>query len=131
MIFNAIPDELSDVKSNREFVPPFDNEEKREVMHIPSIGSPPFNLSNETTFIVQLHEKYILSQIKSGLMIIDQHAAHERVLYEKALERLEVNLPFSQQLLFPKTVELNPGMFALVKEINPFLKLTLAIRILT
>jgi DNA mismatch repair protein MutL len=54
-------------------------------------------------------------------MIIDQHVAHERVLYEKALERLEVNLPFSQQLLFPKTVEIDPGSFALLKEINPYL----------
>lgn len=121
LIFSAIPDEISEVKTNRELVPPFENEEKREVMHIPSNISPPFSLSNETTFIVQLHEKYILSQIKSGLMIIDQHVAHERVLYEKALERLEVNLPFSQQLLFPKTVELDPGRFALLKEINPYL----------
>jgi DNA mismatch repair protein MutL len=54
-------------------------------------------------------------------MIIDQHVAHERVLYEKALERLEVNLPFSQQLLFPKTVELDPGRFTLLKEINPYM----------
>jgi DNA mismatch repair protein MutL len=122
LIFNAIPDELSEVKTNRELRAPFDNDETREVMHIPSSIAPPFtSLSNETTFIVQLHDKYILSQIKSGLMIIDQHVAHERVLYEKALERLEVNLPFSQQLLFPKTVEIDPASFALLKEINPYL----------
>jgi DNA mismatch repair protein MutL len=121
LIFNAIPDEISDVRTNRELTPPFDNEETREVMHTPSNNAVPFSQSNETTFIVQLHDKYILSQIKSGLMIIDQHVAHERVLYEKALERLEVNLPFSQQLLFPKTVELDPGRFALLKEINPFM----------
>ena len=54
-------------------------------------------------------------------MIIDQHVAHERVLYEKALERLEVNLPFSQQLLFPKTVEIDSGRFAILKEINPYM----------
>ncbi len=42
----------------------------------------------ETTFLIQLHNKYILSQIKSGLMIIDQHVAHERILYEKVLSRI-------------------------------------------
>ncbi|MDR3609086.1 MAG: DNA mismatch repair endonuclease MutL [Ignavibacteriaceae bacterium] len=121
LIFNAIPDEITEVKTNRELVPPFDNEETREVMHVPSNISTQLSVSNETTFIVQLHDKYILSQIKSGLMIIDQHVAHERVLYEKALERLEVNLPFSQQLLFPKTVEFDPGSFAVLKEINVYL----------
>lgn len=73
------------------------------------------------TFIIQLHRKYILSQIKSGLMIIDQHVAHERVLYEKALERIDANLPFSQQLMFPKTIEFDPASHALLKELNPLL----------
>jgi DNA mismatch repair protein MutL len=54
-------------------------------------------------------------------MIIDQHVAHERVLYEKALSRLEADLPFSQHLLFPKTLELNPGIYSIIKELNPFL----------
>ena len=74
-----------------------------------------------TTFIIQLHNKYILSQIKTGLMIIDQHVAHERILYEKALKRLDANMPFSQQLLFQKRLSLIPGIFAILKEINPYL----------
>ncbi len=78
-------------------------------------------LKDETPFIIQLHNKYILSQIKTGLMIIDQHVAHERVLYEKALKRFEANLPFSQQLLFPRTVEIDPASFALLREINSYL----------
>ena len=75
----------------------------------------------ESSFIFQLHNKYILSQIKTGLMIIDQHVAHERILYEKALNRFEADIPFSQQLLFPKKVKLDPGRFDLVQEIYPYL----------
>lgn len=75
----------------------------------------------ETTFITQLHNKYIISQIKSGLMIIDQHVAHERILYEKVLNRLEANMPFSQHLLFPLTIQFDPGSYAILNELNPLL----------
>lgn len=73
-------------------------------------------------FIIQLHNKYILCQIKSGLMIIDQHVAHERILYEKALKRIDSNLPLSQQLLFPITMEIDPASVELLKELNTFLE---------
>jgi len=75
----------------------------------------------ESTFIIQLHNKYILSQIRSGLMIIDQHVAHERILYEKALRAFEANLPFSQQLLFSQTLNVDPADYLLLKELQPFL----------
>jgi DNA mismatch repair protein MutL len=74
---------------------------------------------NETPFIIQLHNKYILSQIRSGLMIIDQHVAHERILYEKALRALDANMPFSQQLLFSQTIKVDPADFATLKELQP------------
>lgn len=72
----------------------------------------------ETTFLIQLHNKYILSQIKSGLMIIDQHVAHERILYEKALSRLEANMPFSQQLLFPIKIQFDLASYEILKELD-------------
>lgn len=72
--------------------------------------------------IWQIHNKYILAQIKSGIMIIDQHVAHERVLYEKALQNFENHLPTTQQLLFTQTLHLNPNDFALLKELLPSLK---------
>jgi DNA mismatch repair protein MutL len=75
----------------------------------------------ETSFIIQLHNKYIFSQIKSGLMIIDQHVAHERILYEKALMKLEANIPFSQHLLFPITIQFDPASYEILKELNPHL----------
>lgn len=77
--------------------------------------------TQDSSFIVLLHNKYILAQIKSGLMIIDSHVAHERILYEKALKSFTANIPFSQQLLFSQKIKLDPGDFALAKELYPHL----------
>ncbi len=71
--------------------------------------------------IWQLHNKYILTQIRSGLMIIDQHVAHERILYERALTRMNNAVPSSQQLLFPQTIQLPAGDYMLTKDLLPFL----------
>jgi DNA mismatch repair protein MutL len=66
----------------------------------------------------QLNTTYILTRIKSGLLVVDQHVAHERVLYEAALERLQRGARDSQQLLFPATMELNPAEFSLLSELT-------------
>lgn len=70
----------------------------------------------------QVHAKYILLQTGSGLMVIDQHVAHERVLYEETLARFDRPSPASQQLLFPHTVELTPGEYSLAEELLPHLR---------
>ncbi|MBD3320813.1 MAG: DNA mismatch repair endonuclease MutL [Chitinivibrionales bacterium] len=62
----------------------------------------------------QIHETYILAQIKNGILLIDQHAAHERVIYEQALADLRKERTESQQLLFPITLELTAAEKALV-----------------
>ncbi len=118
LIFSTIPENINQENITHH---PFEKNDTREVYH--EAGNYEQKNGNEdgATFIIQLHNKYILSQIKTGLMIIDQHVAHERVLYEKVWKRFEADLPFSQQLLFPRTVELDPGSFGLVKEIYPFL----------
>lgn len=67
----------------------------------------------------QLHNKYILSHIKTGFMVIDQQGAHERILYERIMESFEKHRSSTQQELFPKTIELNTVDFALVKELLP------------
>lgn len=72
-----------------------------------------------SALVWQIHNKYILAQIENGLMVIDQHVAHERVLYERALARFENNLPMTQQLLFPRTITLTPGDYALAEELLP------------
>jgi DNA mismatch repair protein MutL len=73
----------------------------------------------ESKPIWQAHNKYIISQIPHGLMIIDQHAAHERILYEHAIANFENTLPSSQQLLFPETIDLGTSDYSLVKELLP------------
>lgn len=72
--------------------------------------------------IYQLHNKYILSHIKTGFMVIDQQGAHERILYERILETFDKQHSVTQQELFPKTVELNATDFALVKELQSEIK---------
>ncbi len=66
----------------------------------------------------QYQNKYIMCETATGLMIIDQHAAHERVLYEKALMRLNSQSSFSQQLLLPIKVKLTKIDFQLAKELQ-------------
>ncbi|MFL5763406.1 MAG: DNA mismatch repair endonuclease MutL [Bacteroidia bacterium] len=70
----------------------------------------------------QLHNKYILSHIKTGFMVIDQQGAHERVLYERILDGFEKHKSATQQELFPKVIEMNTPDFELVKELSEEIK---------
>jgi DNA mismatch repair protein MutL len=70
----------------------------------------------------QLHRTYILAPVRSALVIIDQHAAHERVLYEAARARLQGIRGTSQQLLFPVLVDLSASQYDQLLEIGPWLQ---------
>jgi DNA mismatch repair protein MutL len=72
--------------------------------------------------VFQVQMSYIATPVKSGLMIIDQQAAHERICYERFLDLLHNNTGTSQQLLFPETVELNPSDLSLVMELEQEIK---------
>jgi DNA mismatch repair protein MutL len=63
----------------------------------------------------QIHGLFILAPIKNGILLIDQHAAHERVLFEQALEDLKRGRSASQQLLFPMVMELTPTEKSIVE----------------
>lgn len=70
----------------------------------------------------QLHQRYILKQVKSGLMVMDQQYAHERILYEKFMHRMQNKKTATQQSLFPTQLELNPADMALVMEVEQEIK---------
>jgi DNA mismatch repair protein MutL len=69
--------------------------------------------------LFQIHNRFILSQIKSGFMLIGQQAAHERILYERFLQQLQNHSGVSQQSLFPQSVTLNSSDFELLRELLP------------
>ncbi|MBI3502061.1 MAG: DNA mismatch repair endonuclease MutL [Bacteroidetes bacterium] len=80
-----------------------------------------FNIEGEKstkTSAYQLHSKYILAHIKTGMIVIDQQAAHERILYEKYFELVDKQKGTSQQQLFPQTLEFSASDAVVVKELH-------------
>jgi DNA mismatch repair protein MutL len=65
----------------------------------------------------QIHQRYIISQLRNGVMLIDQNAASERVLYEQFLVELEHSTVSSQRVLFPRNVDLAPSDAMMLREI--------------
>jgi len=107
----------------------FQNEkEKEEVTDVPEIsdeenGSVTSSelFTGKTCF--QFKNKYILSPVKSGLMVIDQRRAHERILYENFMTTLSNNAIASQQQLFPQTFDLHAADAELLRSVLDDLKL--------
>lgn len=84
--------------------------EQRSIFDLAASGGsavpPPVDEGRPATLVQywQVHNRYILASIKTGIIMVDQHAAHERILYEELLGR--TGGPRSQQMMFPATVEL-------------------------
>lgn len=72
----------------------------------------------------QIQKKYIVSPIKSGMMILYQERAHQRILYEQFLTNITVHHAASQQLLFPLELHFSPSEMAMIKELRPSLENT-------
>ncbi|MBF7090537.1 DNA mismatch repair endonuclease MutL [Flavobacterium sp. ALJ2] len=66
----------------------------------------------------QIHKKYIVSPIKSGMVIVDQQRAHQRILYEQFLHNMTVNQASSQQLLFPLNLFYSSTDLEIIKELQ-------------
>ena len=69
----------------------------------------------------QVHNTYIAAETRSGLLLVDQHSAHERVLYEEMMRGFADGGRASQRLLFPLVLQLSPGEYALVQELEGLL----------
>ena len=70
----------------------------------------------------QIHNTYVINQIKSGYLIIHQQYAHERILYEQLLSTMEKSEAMSQKLLFPINLNLSPDDAILLKRLLPPIK---------
>lgn len=116
---NAFSESSSASLSSSDLERPVDSlgqlvESGATVMHVDSDVT-----SARSTLLWQLHEAYILTQIHSGLLLVDQNAAHERILYERAIHSLEDEFGLSQQLLFPHTLDCDPVDHKLLEELLP------------
>ncbi len=88
----------------------------------PELGSDQDHPLAESRVPYQIHGTYIVSQIKSGFILIDQRTAHKRILYERYLHDLQNNQQGVQQKLFTKTISVAPADKPLLDEILPQIK---------
>jgi DNA mismatch repair protein MutL len=65
--------------------------------------------TSQASGFLQLKNRYLLTPVKSGLMVIDQREAHARILYEGFMQNFNAHLSVSQRQLFPPVLQLNPG----------------------
>ena len=75
---------------------------------LPDGGDQPLDASPLGVARAQLHETYVIAQTASGIVIVDQHAAHERLVYERMKKALAGGGVARQPLLIPEVVELDP-----------------------
>jgi DNA mismatch repair protein MutL len=73
-------------------------------------------------YVGQLLRGYLLAEAPEAVVLVDQHAAHERVLFERIMLRLEHRQPSSQLLLIPHVVDLTPGQVASFREHESWLQ---------
>ena len=103
-------------RSNSDFNPIVESQFESDALQSSIFEKESFE-STQNTF--QLHNKYIVGTIKSGLVVIDQNRAHERILYEHYLEQITLKDPVSQQLLFPLRLEFSTHELSVLKSIRP------------
>ncbi|MDD7276388.1 MAG: DNA mismatch repair endonuclease MutL [Bacteroidales bacterium] len=74
------------------------------------------------SLFIQLQQSYIVTAVKSGLLVVDQNLAHQRILYEKYLREMDNSSNASQQELFPQHVSLNVNDASILRNIKPELE---------
>lgn len=109
-------------QKNLEFEP-VDNEFVQNQTESSTMNQSSSDIDPEQNRVFQIHGKYILSPIKSGIMLIDQRRAHERVLYERNLKTLALNQGASQKSLFPVTLDFTQNDSMLLQDLSSELQL--------
>ena len=89
---------------------------------LPEENAAPAEEASVKNVYLQVNQSYIVTAVKSGLLVIDQSLAHARVLYEKFLKEMENQGGVSQQELFPQALSLNVNDASLLKEMMPELE---------
>lgn len=92
---------------------PFGSGHVGDVPHIEDPNPEPRTLS---TRALQIHNRYLVAESDDGVMVIDQHALHERILYQRLRERIAAGAMESQSLLVPEPVDLSPAESAAALE---------------
>jgi len=99
---------FDDLESKGEIV--YEEEKEQETL---------FDKEVQSNLFFQIQGGFIITQMKDGLVIIDQHHAHERVLYEQFLKSVEDQSSGVQQLLFPENIELNASDYVMLEGVLP------------
>ncbi len=102
-LYTGIENETEEIAHQRDSL--FPDEERAPVL-------------NQNAGYIQIQRRYILTSVKSGLMVIDQKLAHERILFEQFIQNVAHNRNIAQRELYPTKIDLEPGDYLLVKEIS-------------
>lgn len=129
---HIVADSVNDAPWTPSAAPPalFDDREESEQIRLDLVatgqprGEPLSGPEGEEALVAarqsakwwQFHDKYILLVVEDGLLVIDQHAAHERVRFEQVLDALGQDPVASQSLLMPLTVDVNPVEMAVYRQ---------------
>jgi DNA mismatch repair protein MutL len=97
-------------------------EEAAPTVEPPPAAPPPLPTVQQATRVMQVHASYIVTQDEEGLVIIDQHALHERVMFEKLKARLAASNLESQRLLMPATIRVERSRMELLETLAPLLE---------
>ena len=108
LVTNPNFDEFAPV--DRSFAPPIQS------APAPASTPQPFDVRDLPARALQVHDTYLVAETADGMVVIDQHALHERILYEELRMRIDRGGVESQRLLVPEPVELGPAEVAAVLE---------------
>lgn len=111
------PDFMSDISDNNDNKANYHNFNGESEITSGLMGNE--TADSERLGCIQLKNKYIVASSSSGLMIIDQHRAHVRVLYDRYIDLARLSAISSQRIMFPELLRLSPAQNAVMEMIQP------------